>query len=57
MDIDDVGLALIVGGAALICCALILMLPGWWKRRSKTQRDTDEIERALTRARRERGEL
>ena len=57
MDTDDVGLALIVGGAAMISCALILMLPGWWKRRSKTQRDTDEIERALTRERRERGEL
>jgi hypothetical protein len=57
MDIDDVGLALIVGGAAAICCALTLLLPVWWKRRSTVQEDIEEIESALTRARRERGEL
>jgi hypothetical protein len=55
MAIDDVGLALIVGGAALICCALILMLPVWWKRRSTVQEDIEEIDSGLTRARRERG--
>jgi hypothetical protein len=57
MDIDDVGLALIVGGAAVLCCALILMLPVWWKRRSTVQEDVEEIERTLTQTRRERGEL
>jgi hypothetical protein len=57
MDIDDVGLALIVGGAAMICCALILMLPAWWKRRSTMQQDIEEIERGIMQARSERSEL
>jgi hypothetical protein len=57
MDTDDVALALIVSGAAMICCALILMLPVWWKRRSTVREDIEEIERTLTQARRQRGEL
>ena len=56
MDIDNIGLALIVGGAALVCCGLIFMVPARRKRPTALE-DTEKIDRGLTQARRERGDL
>jgi hypothetical protein len=53
---DDVGLALLVGGAALVCSGLIFTLPKP-RRRSRVQEDAEEIDRGLTQARKERGDL
>ncbi len=53
---DEIGLALLVGGAALVCSGLIFSLPRP-RRRSTVQEDTDEIDRGLTEARRERGDI
>jgi hypothetical protein len=42
MDIDNIGLALMVGGAAIVCWGLVFMMPS----RSSRQAEQEETDKA-----------
>jgi hypothetical protein len=61
MEIDTIGVALIVGGLALLCSGLIFLLPTGRKVSSSQENPIEErrenVDRNSRAARRERGDL
>jgi hypothetical protein len=58
MDIDTIGVALIVGGLAFLCSGLIFLLPtGRTSQEASIEEDREKVDSGLRASRRERGEL